>query len=81
MMQVTSNRDVIAAFKVKWLFLAIDLEIRCNLFTAKCENYAFENSDTFDGWLCEFLFCFKNHSVLKNYQLLTELLQYYRKQL
>ena len=22
----------------------------------KCENNAFENSDTFDGWLCDFLF-------------------------
>ena len=56
MMQVTSSRDVIAAFKAKWLFLAIDLEILCNLLTEKCKNNAFENSDIFDGWLCDFLF-------------------------
>ena len=31
-------------------------EILCNLCTAKCENNAFENSDIFDGWLCDFLF-------------------------
>ena len=55
-MLVTLNRDVIAAFNAKWLFLAIDLEILCNLFTEKCENDDFENSDTFDGWLCDFLF-------------------------
>ena len=35
MMLVTSNCDVIAAFKPKWLFLVIDLEILCNLFTEK----------------------------------------------
>ena len=52
----TSNCDFIAAFKAKWLFLAIYLEIICIFFTAKCENNAFENSDTFDGWLCDFLF-------------------------
>ena len=56
MMQVTSNCYVIANFKAKWLFLAIDLEILCNLFSEKCENSAFENSDSFDGWLCDFLF-------------------------
>ena len=33
MMLVTSNCDIITAFKAKWLFLAIDLEIICNLFT------------------------------------------------
>ena len=55
MMLVTSNRDVIAAFKSKWLFLTIDLEIFCVLFTEKCENNAFEKSDTFNGWLCDFL--------------------------
>ena len=48
MMLVTSNRDVIAAFNTKWLFLAIDLEILCNIFTGKCENNALKNSDTFD---------------------------------
>ena len=32
MMLVTSHRDVIAAFKENWLFLAIDLEILSNLF-------------------------------------------------
>ena len=52
---VTSHRDVIAAFKVRWLFLGINLEILYNLCTEKCENNAFENSDTFDGWLCDFL--------------------------
>ena len=56
MMLVTSNLDVIAAFKTKWLFLAIYLEILCNLFKEKCKNNAFENSDAFDGWLCDFLF-------------------------
>ena len=53
---MTSNRDVIVAFKAKWLFLAIDLGILCNLFTEKSENNVFVNSDTFDGWLCDFLF-------------------------
>ena len=48
MMLVTLNRDVKAAFKEKWLFFAIDMEVLCNLFTEKCENNAFENSDTFD---------------------------------
>ena len=33
--------------------MAINLEILCNLCTEKCENNAFENSDTFDGWLCD----------------------------
>ena len=56
MMLVTSNCDVIADFKAKWLFLAFDLEILCNLFTEKCENNAFENSASFDGCLCDFLF-------------------------
>ena len=55
MMLVTSNCGVIADFKAKWLFLAIDLEILCNLYTEKYENNAFENSDPFDGWLCDFL--------------------------
>ena len=53
-MLVTSQSDVIAAFKARCLFLAINLEILCNLYTEKCENNAFENSDTFDGWLCDF---------------------------
>ena len=56
MMLVTLDRDVKATFKAKWLFLAIDIEIICNLFTEKCENNAFENSDTFNGWFCVFLF-------------------------
>ena len=55
-MLVTSHRDVIAAFKARYLFLAASLEILCNLYTEKCENNAFENSDTFDGWMCDFLF-------------------------
>ena len=55
-MLVTSHRDVIVAFKVRCLFLAINLEILCNLCTEKCDNNAFENSHTFDGWLCDFLF-------------------------
>ena len=60
MMLVTSHRDVIAAFKAIVLFLAINLEILCNLFKEKCEDSASENSDTFDGWFCDFLFdgCF-----------------------
>ena len=56
MMLVTSNCDVIADFKAKWLFLAINVEILCNLFTEKRENNAFKNSASFDGWLCDFLF-------------------------
>ena len=65
MMLVTLNRDVIAAFKANWLFLAIDLEILCNLFTEKCENKAFVNSMAgcvtfcFDG--C-FVKCFRHVS-------------------
>ena len=55
-MLVTSHRDVIAAFMARRLFLAINLEIFCNLYTEKCENNALENSDTFDGLLCDFLF-------------------------
>ena len=54
MMLVTFNRGVISAFKANWLFPA--LEILCNLFTEKFENNAFENSNTFDGWMCDFLF-------------------------
>ena len=50
---VMSHRDVIAAFKARWLFQAIKSEILCNLCTEKCENNAFENSDTLDGWLCD----------------------------
>ena len=75
----TSYCDVIVAFKAKLLFLAINLEILCNLCTENCENNAFENSDTFDGWLCDFQFLlsvylmlparfFSDHSVLKTYQ-------------
>ena len=52
-MLVTSHRDVIAAFKARILFLAINLEILCNLYIEKCENNAYKNSDTFDGWFCE----------------------------
>ena len=52
-MLVTSNRDVIAAFKASGLFLAINLEIICNFYKEKCENNAFENSNTFDGWFCD----------------------------
>ena len=51
-MLVTSHRDVIAAFKARRLFLAINLEISCNL----CDNNVFENSDTFHGLVCDFLF-------------------------
>ena len=56
MMHVTSHREVIAAFKARRLFQANNLEIFCNLYTEKCENNVFENSDTLDGWLCDFLF-------------------------
>ena len=56
LMLVMSHRYVIAAFKARWLLLVINLEIFYNLFTEKYENNAFENSDTFDGWLCDFLF-------------------------
>ena len=91
-MQVTSYRDVIAAFKARWFFLAINLEILCNFYEEKCEINAFENSETFDSWFCDFLFwrllCLmvqsrvtSDHSVLKTYQLLTELLQYNKTQL
>ena len=52
-MLVTSHRDVKAAFKARLLFLAITLEILCNLYTEESENNAFENSHTFDGWLCD----------------------------
>ena len=55
-MLVTSHRDVIAAFKARRLFLATNLEILCNFYKEKCENNAFENSDTFDGWFYDFLF-------------------------
>ena len=55
-MIVTSHRDVIASFKARWLFLAINLEILCNFYKEKCENNAFEKSDTFDSWFCDFLF-------------------------
>ena len=51
-----SDVTSLAAFKARWLSLAINLEILCNLCTEKCENNAFEKSDTFDGWLCDFLF-------------------------
>ena len=53
---VTSHREFIATFKARLLFQAINLEILCNLCTEKCENDVFENSDAFDGWLCDFLF-------------------------
>ena len=53
---VTSHREVIAAFKARWLFQAINLEILCNACAENSENTAFENTDTFDGWLCDFLF-------------------------
>ena len=55
-MLLASHRDVIAAFKARWLFQTINLEYLCNLRTEKCENNAFENSDIFDGWLCDVLF-------------------------
>ena len=48
---VTSYRDVIATFKGRCLFQAVNLESLCNLCTEKWENNAFENTDTFDGWL------------------------------
>ena len=53
---VTSHSDVIAAFMARCLNLAINLEILCNVCTEKCENSVFENSDSFDDWLCDFLF-------------------------
>ena len=55
---VTSHHEDIVAFKARWLFQAINLEILCNLYTEKCENNAFENADTFDGWLCNFCLMF-----------------------
>ena len=55
-MLLTSQRDVKAAFKARLLFLAIILEIICNFYTEECENNAFENSHSFDCWLCDFLF-------------------------
>ena len=55
-MLVTSNRDVKVAFKARRLFLYINLEILCNFYKEKCENNAFDNSDTFDCWFCDFLF-------------------------
>ena len=55
-MPVMSHRDVIAASKARRLFLAINLETFCNFYKEKCENNAFENFDTFDGWFCDFLF-------------------------
>ena len=60
MILVTSHRDVMAAFKVRCLFLAINLGILGNLCTERCENNDFETSHTFIGWLCDFLFdgCF-----------------------
>ena len=53
---VTSYHEIIIAFMARLLFQAINLEMLCNLCTEKCENNAFENADTFDGWLCDFLF-------------------------
>ena len=55
-MLVMSHCEVIAAFKARCLFRAINLEILCNLCTENCENNAFENTDTLDGWLCNFFF-------------------------
>ena len=54
---VTLNRDVIAAFKAKWLFLAIDLGILCNLFTEKYENKTFLKILTYSMTGCV-TFCF-----------------------
>ena len=51
---MTSRHDVVAAFKARWLFQTVNLELRCNLCTDKCEHKALENSDTFDSWLCDF---------------------------
>ena len=56
MTRVTSQHGVIAAFKARWLFKVINLEILCNLCTENDENDAFENTDTFDDWVCDFLF-------------------------
>ena len=55
-MLVTSHGDAIAAFKARWLFLAINLEILCNFYKENCENNAFEIFELFDGWFCDFLF-------------------------
>ena len=50
-MLVTSYRDVVAAFKASYQFRdSLQFMLR------KCENNAFENSDTSDGWLCDFQF-------------------------
>ena len=53
---VTSNREVIAAFKARSLFQATNLEILCNLCTENCENNAFENTDTFQAGCVTFYF-------------------------
>ena len=53
---VTSHHDVLYAFKASLLFQSTNLEILYNLCTDKCENNALENSNTLDGWLCDFLF-------------------------
>ena len=53
-MLVTSHRDVYPLSRqddYSWLNLEI-----LSIFTKKCDNNAFENSDTFDGWFCDFLF-------------------------
>ena len=53
---VTSHHDVLSAFKASLLFQSTNLEILSNLCIEKCEKNAFENSNTLDGWLCDFLF-------------------------
>ena len=37
-MLVTLHRDVLVAFKARWPFLAINLEILCNFYKKRCEN-------------------------------------------
>ena len=53
---VTSHHDVLSAFKASLLFQSTNLKILCSLCTEKCENNAFENSNTLGVWLCDFLF-------------------------
>ena len=53
---VTSHREVIAAFKARGLFQAIRFRVSLQSIQRKPENNAFENSDTFAGWFCDFLF-------------------------
>ena len=71
---VTSYPEVITAFKAKWLFQAINIEIPCNLGTEnarimflKILTHSMAGCVTFCFNVC-FVKCFSAHSVLKTYQ-------------